>query len=204
VDHGDRPVRVDAANPLCLVGANLAVARRVFQTVGTFAPAVQRVKDNVGSSEDHEFLLRLFDAGQFGMYDPDIVIHAAVQADRLDRAYHRRWHSGHGHFHALMRIQSLEQSQLGRLFDVPAHLYRSAAQDLTRWIAATARRNEVEAFDREMRLRFFWGFFTTRRRHFRSLPRHERRLHWRDLARNLLGRRREDSGSSALTHGAHR
>ena len=69
VDYGEHPIRVDATRQLCLVGANLAVAASAFERVGTFAPAVQRVRDIVGSSEDHEFLQRLFRAGGFGVYD---------------------------------------------------------------------------------------------------------------------------------------
>jgi glucosyl-dolichyl phosphate glucuronosyltransferase len=198
VDYGEHPVRVDAGNPLCLVGANLAIVRRAFDLVGGFAADVQRVRDSVGSSEDHEFLLRLFGAGEFGIYDPRIVIHADVQPNRLERAYHRRWHTGHGHFHALMRPEYLERSDTGRLFDVPAHMYRSAARDGAGWALAKLRRDDADAFSREMRLRFFTGFFRTRRRQFLTLPREARRLQWRNLARGVLGRRGTSAAESAV------
>jgi glycosyltransferase involved in cell wall biosynthesis len=198
VDYGEHPVRVDAGNPLCLVGANLAIVRSAFDLVGGFAPDVQRVRDSVGSSEDHEFLLRLFGAGGFGIYDPRIVIHAAVQPDRLERAYHRRWHTGHGHFHALMRPEYLERSNAGRLFDVPAHMYRSAARDAAAWAKARLRLDDADAFSREVRLRFFRGFFGTRRRQFLALPREQRRLQWRDLARGVFGRRTGGAAESAV------
>jgi glucosyl-dolichyl phosphate glucuronosyltransferase len=201
VDYGESPVRVNAGNPLCLVGANLAVARIAFDRVGVFAPDVQRVKDSVGSSEDHEFLLRLYDAGLFGVYDPAIVIHAAVQPDRLERAYHRRWHTGHGHFQALMRPAYLEESNTGRLFDVPAHMYRSAVRDAASWAMATLRRQEADAFSREVRLRFFGGFFRTRRRQFLALPRSERRAQWRALLRGVFGRRTSPAGTPVTSGG---
>ena len=198
VDYGEQPVRVDAGNPLCLVGANLAIVRSAFDRVGGFAADVQRVRDSVGSSEDHEFLLRLFGVGGFGIYDPAIVIHADVQPDRLERAYHRRWHTGHGHFHAVMRPEYLERSRTGRLFDVPAHMYRSAVRDAAGWAKARLRRDDADAFAREVRLRFFKGFFGTRRRQFHALPRDQRRLQWRDLARSLFGRRTGTAGESAV------
>jgi glucosyl-dolichyl phosphate glucuronosyltransferase len=201
VDYGDRSIRVDSDNPLCLVGANLAVRRSLFDAVGVFAPDVQRVKDSVGSSEDHEFLLRVFRAGHFGVYDPGIVIHAAVQPDRLERAYHRRWHDGHGHFHALMRPEYLETSSTGRVFDVPAHLYRSAVRDAAGWAAAMLGRDAAGAFSREVRLRFFRGYFRTRRRQFMALPRDERRGHWRDLVRALFGRRTRAAGTAGSAPG---
>jgi glycosyltransferase involved in cell wall biosynthesis len=204
VDYGERPVRIDAGNPLCLVGANLAVTRSAFDLVGGFAANVQRVKDTVGSSEDHEFLLRLFRAGGFGIYDPGIVIHAAVQRNRLERAYHRRWHHGHGHFHALMRPEYLERSNAGRLFDVPAHMYRSAVRDAAGWAAAILRRNGAEAFSRELRLRFFTGFFRTRRLQFLALPPQDRRGQWRELARGVLGRRTRAAEAAGATPGVPR
>ena len=126
--------------------------------MGGFSTVVQRVTDTVGSMEDDEFLQRLFRAGCFGVYNPRIVIHAAVQPERLDRAYHRQWHSGHGHFHALMRPHYLERSNAGRLLDVPAHMSRAATIDAFGWLRAKLRGDETEGFARELRLRFFSGF----------------------------------------------
>jgi glucosyl-dolichyl phosphate glucuronosyltransferase len=204
VDYGERTIRVDADNPLCLVGANLAVAASAFARIGGFAADVQRVRDIVGSSEDHEFLLRLFRAGAFGLYDPRVVIHAAVQPDRLERQYHRRWHTGHGHFHALMRPDYLERSNAGRLFDVPAHMFRTALGDAVGWMAARLRRDEDEAFSRELRLRFFYGFARTRRRQFLALSRVERRRHWHALAGAVARRRRRSTPVSAAAEGGQR
>jgi glycosyltransferase involved in cell wall biosynthesis len=204
VDYGEQSIRVDADRQICLVGANLAVAARAFELVGTFAPAVQRVRDIVGSSEDHEFLQRLFHAGGFGVYDPRIVIRAAVQEDRLERQYHRRWHLGHGHFHALMRPDYFERSEAGRICDVPAHLFRAALRDATGWIKARLRGDDREAFSHELRLRFFYGFVRTRRRQFLALPRNERRRQWRELARAIVRRRSAARSSPAAAPGAQR
>lgn len=175
VDYGNVPVAVTSANPICLVGANLAFRRWVFDAVGVFAADVQRVADGIGSLEDHEFLLRLLSIGRQGVYDPRIVLHAEIQPNRLERAYHRRWHTGHGHFHALLRSAELEQTSVGTLFGVPAHLYRQALGDLVRWVRATAFGEPARAFHHETRLRFFAGFFQTRRREFLEKPSHERR-----------------------------
>jgi glucosyl-dolichyl phosphate glucuronosyltransferase len=200
-DHGDVPLRVDAANQLCLLGANMAVRRSLFEEIGYFAAAVQRVNTGIGSSEDHEFQLRLFRRGGFGIYDPRIVIHAAVQPDRLDLKYHRRWHTGHGHFNALMRPEYLEVSTVGRLFDVPAHMYRAAAADAVGWLRAVSTGRRAEAFSRELRLRFFLGFIRTRRGQFRSLPADERRRQWQRLLRGLIGWRPEAAGPAASAGG---
>ena len=57
-DHGDTTRVFDRSSPIGLIGANVAFRRGVFERVGTFSPAVQRVKDGVGSTEDHELLYR--------------------------------------------------------------------------------------------------------------------------------------------------
>ena len=139
VDYGPAPVAVSADRPLCLVGANLAFRREVFDRVGRFEPSLGRVADGIGSLEDHDFLLRCYGAGCQGLYDPRIVIHADVQPDRLRPGYHRRWHAGHGRFHAMMRSASMERSDAGTLLGVPAHLYRQAAMDAASWLGLALR-----------------------------------------------------------------
>jgi glycosyltransferase involved in cell wall biosynthesis len=163
-DHGDRPIAITPDRPICLIGANLALRRSAFDALGGFAGAFQRVKDGIGSLEDHEFLLRLLRSGRTGLYDPRIVVHAEIQPNRLERAYHRRWHQGHGRFHALLRSEQLEHSRRGTLFGVPAHLYRQALGNLLGWMRARLSGAEARAFQHEVRIRFFLGFFQTRRR----------------------------------------
>ena len=181
VDHGEASVVVTADHPICLVGAG-ACRRTVFEVVGLFATGLQRVKDAIGSLEDHEFLLRVLRTGRKGVYDPRIILHAEIQPNRLERAYHRRWHTGHGHFHAMLRSHHMEQTSVGTLFGVPAHLYRQALGDLVGWVRAKAIGEPGRAFHHEVRLRFFRGFFRTRRREFLEAPRHQRRAElWRLL-----------------------
>ena len=175
VDHGDKARDITPGQAICLVGANLACRRDAFDAVGLFATGLQRVKDGIGSLEDHEFLLRLLRAGRNGVYDPRIVVHAEIQADRLQRAYHRRWHTGHGHFHALLRSPEVEKTARGSFAGVPAHLYRQAIADAVGWIRASAKRQPARAFLHEVRLRFFWGFLRTRGREFLATPRHQRK-----------------------------
>ena len=63
LDYGESPLRLDHDDPRCLVGANFAFRRSALKRIGGFSAAVQRVKDGIGSIEDHEFLIRLWDAG---------------------------------------------------------------------------------------------------------------------------------------------
>ena len=161
-DYGDAPMPVNTANPLCLVAANLAMRREVFDRIGHFAPDLQRVQNGIGSLEDLELQLRLWAAGGEELYVPDVVVTSVVQPERLTQGYHRRWYRGNGHFYALLRYPDFERSVM-RLFDVPSHLYRQALADLVQRVRYRLSGNEEEALLCEARLQFFAGFFHERR-----------------------------------------
>ena len=160
-DHGETTRTFDAALPIGLVGANVAFRRSVFRRVGVFAEHVQRVKDGIGSTEDHEFLARLYAAGGRMLYEPGVIVSASVQADRFDRGYHRRWHEGHGRFSALMLLPDVERARVAP-FGVPGHLLRAAAADAVAWVRSIVLADWEAAFLAELRLRFIKGFVRAR------------------------------------------
>lgn len=160
-DHGPAPRVFSASSPIGLVGANFAFRKRVFDRIGGFSPDVQRVKDGVGSTEDHEFLRRLYATGASAHYVPDAVVTTEVPAERMTREYHRRWHRGHGRFHALMRLPEMERAR-ARLLGIPLHLFRRAVQDAVSWIRSLVTGDAARAFAAETRLWFFSGFVRER------------------------------------------
>jgi glycosyltransferase involved in cell wall biosynthesis len=168
LDFGDTPQILNARNRRCLLSANLACRRELFGRVGCFQPELQRVKDSIGSMEDYEWLLRVWDVGGDALYVPELRAWTEVPASRMTRAYHRRWHSGHGHYFALVNDPDFEASTKTRLFGVPAHAYRAALLDCGQWISRMLRRDTAGAFTCEMRLRFFRSYFRTRRASSRS------------------------------------
>jgi glycosyltransferase involved in cell wall biosynthesis len=165
-DYGDRPIAVNRNNPLCLLSANFAFRREVFDRIGKFEPELQRVREGIGSMEDLELLTRFWRAGGNALYLPSLTVTANVPAERLTKRYHRKWHTGHGHFYAMLRAEEMERSRAGRLFDVPAHLYRQAMKDALRWLKHQLPGRSDDAFTFETRLRFFAGFFRKRRADF--------------------------------------
>jgi glucosyl-dolichyl phosphate glucuronosyltransferase len=171
LDYGDEPFCVDADRPLCLVGANFAFRKRAFEYVGLFRADFQRIKNGLGSLEDHELLLRLWQAGRNGIYLPDLTVTAEIQPDRLRKAYHRQWHTGHGRFHAVLRSELLERSRLGKICGVPAHLYRRALTDAVRWTISQLLGRKHQAFGYEVRMRFFAGFAAKRWQEFFTFKR---------------------------------
>ena len=160
-DHGDSRRVFDHATPIGLIGANVAFRREVFDRVGTFSPDVQRVKDGIGSTEDHELLTRLYATGGRMLYQPKMLVMARVPGDRCDRRYHRRWHEGHGRFYALMRLPEMERARV-TAFGVPAHLLREAVRNGAAWARCALTADWDRAFLAELRLRFLKGFVWTR------------------------------------------
>jgi len=161
LDLGPEPVKLNVHKGAGLVAANMAARASVFQDVGLFHPQLQRVKDSVGSMEDHEFQLRLSAAKKRLMYVPDLVVYAHVLEERLSKEYHRRWYCGHGHFYAVMRDEEFESSKL-RLFDVPSHLYRRTCSNAFDWLKHRLTKKSGLEFQQELEMQFFLGFFRKR------------------------------------------
>lgn len=160
-DYDPKPFRVDANRPICMVGANLAVRRKVVDAIGPFDPAVQRIGNGIGSTEDHQYHLRLWEAGVHGVYDPRVIVNAVIAPERVSKRYHRAWHFGHGVHLSRMRLPELESSRWSVL-GVPAHLIRQAADDFASMASALFRRDTVAAFAFEVRLWFVAGFVRQR------------------------------------------
>jgi glycosyltransferase involved in cell wall biosynthesis len=168
LDLGNEPLKLNVHKGAGLVAANLAVRASAFKDVGLFHPQLQRVKDSVGSMEDHEFQLRLSAAKKRLMYVPELVVYAHVLEERLDKDYHRRWYCGHGHFYAVMRDEEFETSKL-RLFDVPSHLYRRTCSNAFDWLRHRLTKKSDLEFQRELEMHFFRGFFRKRFANRRSI-----------------------------------
>jgi glycosyltransferase involved in cell wall biosynthesis len=161
LDYGDAPLSLTADNQLCLLTANIAFKKDLFAQHGEFLAAVQRAGDSIGSLEDHEFLTRLFRAGVAGLYVPEMIVDAYVGNERMTKEYHRRWHTGHGHFYAVMNDQEWERSSF-RLLGVPGHLYRETARNALVWFTRVLSGKNDAAFVNECHLRFFRGFLRQR------------------------------------------
>ena len=161
LDYGPKEMKIAGQSPPGLLTANIGVRREVFDEVGPFSPTLQRVKGSIGSMEDHEFLLRMCRGGKSGMYLPDLITRAPVDPDRMTKAYHRRWHRGHGRFYAMMKDPEWERSRF-QLAGVPSHLYKETAMHAVTWCTKVLTGNTKAAFESECRLRFFYGFFLER------------------------------------------
>jgi glucosyl-dolichyl phosphate glucuronosyltransferase len=161
-DLGEQSFISSDADRRGLISANLACRRDVLHQIGGFSPRFQRVKDGIGSLEDDDWIRRFWRAGKCGLYAPDLLAWTTVPPSRLTRAYHRRWHLGHGRFYASLRADEIERTSTGAPFGVPAHLYRAAIVNAGRWMKSMCSGRRDAAFTQEVKLRFFAGFFSAR------------------------------------------
>lgn len=167
-DYGDEPLVSGPQRAVCLVGANLAFRRRVFDIVGDFSASLGRIKDGIGSTEDHDMQLRVWRAGMIGLYVPDLLVYADVTPDRLYPAYHRRWHRGHGRHCALMRLRELVPADLGplseppdivTLFGAPAFVYHDLVKTGYSWLRAVWRRGDARFYEHQAY--HIWSYLRT-------------------------------------------
>lgn len=188
-DHGDQPFYSNTARPTCLVGANLAIRRALFAVVGNFNPAFARI--GASSSDDHEWQLRVWNAGKQGLYAPDLLVTADVQVERVGKEYHRLWHTGHGVSCAMMRDPTLERGS-AYLFGIPAPMFRQAGRDAVGWVVHTIRGDEARALGCELHLRWLRSFFRHRRSEYAATHDHGTVSEVAGFVRTLLARKRED------------
>jgi glycosyltransferase involved in cell wall biosynthesis len=163
LDYGKEERKINGQTPLGLLTANIAIRKEVFQQLGGFLPSLQRVKGSIGSMEDHEFVMRICRGGKRGLYLPDLITWAGVDPQRMTKAYHRRWHTGHGHFYAVLNDPEWERSKF-QIAGVPSHLYKETARQAVTWCSKLLSGKRDAAFESECHLRFFYGFFLERRK----------------------------------------
>lgn len=152
---GDEAIRIEPPGTNhCLVGASLAIRRRAFDKAGLFSIATQRVKNGIGSTEDWDWEVKVWEYGGHGMYIPEIVCHTRVPKNRLRKNYHRRWHAGNGKFHAISGRNELLGSR--RCLNVPLFIYRQAAEAARQAFSSRIARQE-RAFADELKFWYYTG-----------------------------------------------
>jgi glycosyltransferase involved in cell wall biosynthesis len=201
-DYGDHALISSRHRAICLVGANLAFRRTVFERVGLFTPELGRIKDGIGSTEDHDLQLRVWRAGMQGLYHPAIVAVSDIAPDRMVKSYHRRWHRGHGRHCAMMRLRELVPADLGpmsepediiTLFGSPGFVYADLARTAFLWIEAIWRRKDPFFYANQFRHR--WSYI--RMRYTITSGRRSPAAELACFARAYLRKRRSRSAAAA-------
>lgn len=157
-ENGDRRKAIDGPDAdVVPIGANMAVRHEVLDRIGGFREDLGKLEGTLRTGEDHEFFLRMLQAGFRGLYEPLAVVHHRVGAERLHRSYFRRWLHQNGRDVArLTRVYVPDTSR--RLLGVPRYLWRQAGVDLASWLSGLLRRNAAVRFGAAGRLLWFAGF----------------------------------------------
>jgi glycosyltransferase involved in cell wall biosynthesis len=156
-DNGVRRIVVGGGDQRVMpIGANMAVARHVFETIGGLRTDLGKLDGSLRGGEDHEFFLRMLQAGYRGVYEPLAVVHHWVPASRLTRSYFRRWLYRNGRDVAI--LEPSFPATTARLLKLPRYLWRQAVSDAAAAAWATIWRNPRERCRASMRLLWFSGY----------------------------------------------
>ena len=170
LDYGDQPLEFAARVPL---GVNMAFRRDAFERAGGFDPETGRKAGTLLGQEVREWCIRARKAGVRGFYVPCMQLQHLIPAERLNKAYFRRWFYWRGISRALLYQRAgldmeaperttLDFATVPHVFGVPRYLYRKALTAVADWLRASLRRDPVAAFDHEVWLWFFAGIFRQR------------------------------------------
>ena len=170
LDYGTQPIEFGARVPL---GVNMAFRRSAFDTAGLFDPNTGRKAGTLLGQEVREWCIRARAAGLRGFYVPDMWLEHIIPADRLCKAYFRRWFYWRGISRAILYERAgldmeaperttLDFSKVPHVAGVPRYLYRKALSSIGAWLRATLKRDAVAAFDHEVWLWFFAGIVKQR------------------------------------------
>jgi glycosyltransferase involved in cell wall biosynthesis len=168
-DHGDREFVYEEARKVPL-GANMAARRSLFDTVGMFRAELGRSSGRIVLGQEvPELLMRARAAGFTGRYVPAMRVQHHIPANRLTRAYFRRWWFGKGVSRSALEF-SRPITELGvdlrstpHLLRLPRYMYGTAARDALGWVKSAAAGRTTDGFRHEMMLAYFAGYFWARR-----------------------------------------
>ena len=164
LDRGDSRFYVNCSNPLCLPTANASFRRELFSRIGLFRP-------EFSGREDHELFIRLWQAGGQGLYEPDLVVMARVQPERLSKSYHHRWNTTTGKFNSLMGLDEIiapdgslkrERPHGVKLFGVPGSMYREFVTESWGWLRQSISGDDSTKVRHENRLCYLAGYVSKR------------------------------------------
>ena len=156
------------------LGVNMAVRADVFRDRGLWWDnRYDRVGNTLRGQGQREWCLRVRAAGLQGFYTPSMVVHHLVPADRLQKAYFRRWFYWYGISRAILYghrgldmeapdEQTLDFSQVKHIGGVPRYMFRTALDHARTMIREALGGRRAAAFEHELWLCFFAGVMRQR------------------------------------------
>ena len=146
--------------PRTVLGANLAVRREVFVSVGGFAHHLGKLRGTLLTGEDRELCRRVQAAGFRAVYCPDMRVRHWVPAGRTRIRYYLSWFFWSGIANAAI---DAEQPRSGRsLLGIPLYLLKRGAAAAVGVVTAAVVGNATGALERAIDIAFAAGYATGR------------------------------------------
>lgn len=158
-DNGGRRLTISPdgdGKDVMTIGANMAVRTSVVRHIGGFRHDLGKLSGTLRTGEDHEFFLRMLNAGYRGAYEPAALVRHFVPRERLNRGYFRRWLYQNGQ--DVSRLESEHDRSSRRLLGIPRYLWRQAAVDAVVMLKAGMAGNQRARFAASTRLIWFGGY----------------------------------------------
>ena len=138
------------------LGANMALRRHVVDRIGGWNPSLGKLQGTLRTGEDHEFALRMADAGFVGVYEPTAYVHHRVPADRLRLGYFHRWFYDNGIVQCGLDREYPRRTPY--LMNVPRYLWGQVLTDALLMARGIVTLDAARAVAAEMRLAWFAGY----------------------------------------------
>jgi glycosyltransferase involved in cell wall biosynthesis len=122
----DYPADVVQLGGRTVLGANMAVRRQVFESLGGFAAHLGKLHGTLLSGEDHELCLRVQRAGFRAVYVPTAVVHHWVPAERARVRYFVNWFYWSGITNAILDEDSGAARRGRSVLGLPLYLAKRA------------------------------------------------------------------------------
>ena len=122
------PIRHGAKDDIMPLGANMAIRRYVLDRVGSWDPQFGKLQGTLRTGEDHDFFLRMIQAGFQGVFEPEANVQHRVPAERLRLGYFHRWFYDNGQVDAQMEERYPTTARY--FLQVPRYLWREALADV--------------------------------------------------------------------------
>src|SRR5262249_25486469 len=134
--------------------------RHVIDRIGEWNPELGSLQGTVRTGEDHEFGLRMLDAGFVGVYEPEASVRHRVAPERLRLSYFQRWFHANGAVGAA--LEYTHPSTRHYLLNVPRHLWRQFVHDVLETLGRVLAFNARRAIAAWMRVAWFAGYLRGR------------------------------------------
>jgi glycosyltransferase involved in cell wall biosynthesis len=138
-------------------GSNMAFRKALFDEIGLFDTQHGRGGGKLyKGNEELRFINKALQRGRRLVYDPSLIVHHRIGADRTRKAYLRKFVFDQGESDVLLQAVTHDDDAATQ---APRWLYRRAFERLLRWI----RREVVgadDAFEREREFRYDLGLLS--------------------------------------------